>query len=99
MKQKEKFLTYLNNKLDKLEKDILQLQERLTKREADAVDCLELALARERLIAFGEYYKEAVAILKLSVPDPDRVTYVTFKTGLDVDYSRYRVKLERDKGK
>lgn len=97
MKQKEIFMTYLTNKLDKLEKDIIQLQQRLTKREADAVDCLELALARERLIAFEEYYKEASAILKLSVPDP--VTYVSFKTGLDVDYARYRVKLERDKGK
>lgn len=97
MKQKEIFMTYLTNKLDKLEKDIFELQLRLTKREADAVDCLELALARERLIAFEEYYKEASAILKLSIPDP--VTYVSFKTGLDVDYARYRVKLERNKGK
>lgn len=97
MKQKEIFITYLTNKLDKLEKDIFEIQRRLTEREADAVDCLELALARERLIAFEEYYKEASAILKLSVPDP--VTYVSFKTGLDVDYARYRVKLERDKGK
>ena len=92
-------MTYLTNKLDKLEKDIFEIQRRLTNREADAVDCLELALARERLIAFEEYYNEAVAILKLSVPDPDRITYVSFKTGLDVDYARYRIKLERDKGK
>lgn len=97
MKQKEIFLSYLTNKRDKLEKDIFQLQLRLTKREADAVDCLELALARERLIAFEEYYNEAVAILKLSVPDP--VTYVSFKSGLDVNYARYRIKLERNKGK
>ncbi|MCM1328064.1 MAG: hypothetical protein NC253_01360 [Ruminococcus sp.] len=97
MRQKEIFLTYLINKRDKLENDIRQLQIRLTKREADAVDCLELALARERLIAFEEYYKEAVAILNLSAPEP--VTYVSFRRGLDADYARYRVKLERDKGK
>ena len=91
MKQKEVFMAYLNNKRDWLQKDIKQLQDRLTERDADAVDCLELALARERLIAFEEYAEASKAILKLSVPDP--VTYVSF----DPDYARYRVDLERNK--
>ena len=84
-------MAYLNNKRDWLQKDIKQLQDRLTERDADAVDCLELALARERLIAFEEYAEASKAILKLSVPDP--VTYVSF----DPDYARYRVDLERNK--
>ena len=91
MKHKEIFMEYIINKHDRLQEDVRELQDRLTERDADAVDCLELALARERLIAFEEYAMAAKAILKLSVPDP--VTYVSF----DTDYARYRVDLERNK--
>lgn len=91
MKHKEIFMEYIINKHDRLQEDVQHLQDRLADRDADAVDCLELALARERLIAFEEYSMAAKAILKLSVPDP--VTYVSF----DTDYARYRIDLERDK--
>lgn len=93
MKQKEIFMAYLNNKRDFLQEDIRKLQQRLRYRDADAVDCLELALARERLSAFEEYATDSMAILKLSVPDP--VTYVSIESS----YARNRVERERNKGK
>lgn len=93
MKQKEIFMAYLNNKRDFLQEDVRKLQQRLRYREADAVDCLELALARERLIAFEEYANDSIAILKLSVSDP--VTYVS----IDTNYARERIERERNKGK
>lgn len=93
MKQKEIFMSYINNTRYKLEEDVRQLQQRLRYREADAVDCLELALALERLNSFEEFSRSAVAILKLSVPDP--VTYVS----IDTNYARDRVDRERNKGK
>ena len=93
MKQKEVFMAYLNNKRDWLQEDIRKLQQRLRYRDADAVDCLELALARERLSAFEEYAADSMAILKLSVPDP--VTYVS----INPNYARDRIERERNKGK
>lgn len=93
MKQKQIFMSYLNNKRDFLQEDVRKLQQRLRYREADAVDCLELALARERLSAFEEYANDSMAILKLSVPDP--VTYVS----IDTNYARERIERERNKGK
>lgn len=93
MKQKDIFLEYINNKRDWLQEDIRKLQQRVRYRDADAVDCIELALARERLIAFEEYAADTKAILKLSDPDP--VTYVS----IDTNYARYRVERERNKGK
>lgn len=93
MKQKEIFMAYINNNRYKLEEDVRQLQQRLRYREADAVDCLELSLALERLNAFDDFSRSAIAILKLSVPDP--VTYVS----IDTNYARDRVDRERNKGK
>ena len=57
------------------------------------MDCLELSLALERLNAFEDFAKSAMAILKLSVPDP--VTYVS----IDPSYAKKRVERERNKGK
>ena len=74
MKQKEIFMAYINNNRDRLQEEVRQLQQRLRYRNVDAVDCLELSLALERLNAFEDFSKSAMAILKLSVPDP--VTYV-----------------------
>ena len=93
MKQKEIFMAYINNNRDRLQEDVRQLQQRLRYRNADAVDCLELSLALERLIAFDAFSKSAMAILKLSVPDP--VTYVS----IDSSYAKKRVERERNKGK
>ena len=42
-------MAYLNNKRDWLQEYIRKLQQRLRYSDADAVDCLEMALARERL--------------------------------------------------
>lgn len=54
---------------------------------------MELSLALERLNAFEDFAKSAMAILKLSVPDP--VTYVS----IDPSYAKKRVERERNKGK
>lgn len=93
MKQKEIFMAYINNNRDRLQEDVRQLQQRLRYRNADAVDCLELSLALERLNAFEDFSRSAMAILKLSVTDP--VTYVS----IDPSYARNRVERERNKEK
>lgn len=93
MKQKEIFMAYINNTRDRLQEDVRQLQQRLRYRECDAVDCLELALAQERLYSFEEFARSSMAILKLSVPEP--MTYVS----IDTNYAKYRVEKERNKGK
>ena len=93
MKQKEILAAYFNNERDRLENDIRQLQQRLRYRNADAVDCLELSLALERLTAFDEFVKSTRAILRMELPEP--VTYVS----IDTSYAKHRVDLERNKGK
>lgn len=93
MKQKEIFMEYINNKRDELQEEVRKLQQRVRYRDVDAVDCLELSLALERLNAFNEFSNSAVAILRLAVPDP--VTYVS----IDTNYARSRIERERNKGK
>lgn len=93
MKQKEILAAYFNNNRDKLEEDVRQLQQRLRYRNADAVDCLELALALERLNAFEDFVKSTRAILRMELPDP--VTYVSINTS----YAKKRIEIERNKGK
>lgn len=93
MKQKEIFMEYINNKRDELQEDVRKLQQRLRYRDVDAVDCLELSLAMERLSAFNEFSNSALAILRLSVPEP--MTYVS----IDTNYARSRIERERNKGK
>lgn len=91
MKQKEIFMEYINNKRDELEEDVRKLQQRVRYRDVDAVDCLELSLALERLNAFIDFSNSAIAILRLSVPEP--MTYVS----IDPNYARHRVERERNK--
>lgn len=93
MKQKEIFMEYINNKRDELQEDVRKLQQRLRYRDVDAVDCLELSLAMERLSAFNEFSNSAIAILRLAVPEP--MTYVS----IDPNYARSRIERERNKGK
>ncbi|MBP1559726.1 MAG: hypothetical protein J6C96_00560 [Oscillospiraceae bacterium] len=93
MKQKEIFMAYINNNRDRLQEDVRQLQQRVRYRDCDAVDCLELSLALERLNSFEEFARNSMAILRLNVPDP--VTYVS----IDTNYAKNRVELERNKGK
>jgi len=91
--QKEILMTYIVNNRDRLQEDVRELQQRVRYRDVDAVDCLELSLAIERLTAFEDFSRSVMAIMKLSVPDP--VTYVS----IDSDYARYRIEKERNKGK
>ena len=93
MKQKEIFMAYLNNNRDRLEEDVRQLRQRLRYRDCDAIDCVELMLAQERLLAFEEFATNARSISKLSVPEP--MTYVS----IDTNYAKYRVNKERNKNK
>lgn len=93
MKQKEILAAYFNNERDRLEEDVRQLQQRLRYRNADAVDCLELSLALERLTAFDEFVKSTRFILRMELPEP--VTYVSINT----PYAKHRVDIERNKGK
>lgn len=86
-------MAYLINNRNKLQEDVRQLQQRLRYRDIDAVDCLELSLAIERLYAFEDFANSAMAILKLSFPEP--MTYVS----IDTNYAKRRVELERNKGK
>lgn len=69
MKQKETFLEYLNNTHDELFEDIRKLQQRVRYRDIDAVDCLELQLALERLNSFDEFARNSKAILRLTPYD------------------------------
>lgn len=66
--QKEIFYQYLINERDRLEEDVARLRQTLRMREPDAVDCLELALAKERLSCFLDYTNHAIAIFKMSCP-------------------------------
>lgn len=93
MKQKEILAAYFNNNRDRLEEDVRNLQQRLRYRNADAVDCLELALALERLYAFEDFVESTRAILRMELPEP--VTYVS----IDPAYAKRRIELERNKGK
>lgn len=93
MKQKEIFMEYINNKRDELQEDVRKLQQRVRYRDVDAVDCLELSLAMERLSAFNEFSNSALAILRLAVPEP--MTYVS----IDTNYARNRIERERNKSK
>lgn len=88
--QKEIFYQYLLNERDRLEEDVVQLRQNLRMRkEIDAIDCLELALAMERLSAFIDYTDHALAIFKLSCPADYRANIV------NIDFSAYKKAAEK----
>ena len=88
--QKEIFYQYLLNERERLEYEVVQLrQNQRMKKNIDAVDCLELALAMERLSAFIDYSDHALAIFKLNVPTDYRASIV------NIDYSAYKQAAER----
>lgn len=82
--QKEIFFQYLLNERDRLEMEVEQLQQNLRMRRVDAIDCLELALAEERLSAFINYSDHAIAIFNLSCPADYRAKIV------NIDFSAYK---------
>ena len=63
--QRELWFCYCVNYRQRLENDIKQLQTNLRYRKVDAVDCLELALAIERLNCFNEYCRHTNEIFKI----------------------------------
>lgn len=54
---------YLLNRFTYLEQDVQQLQQNIRYRRIDAIDCLELCLALERLQAFNQFSAEVRALL------------------------------------
>ena len=80
--QKEIFYQFLLNERARLEKEVAQLRQSLRMREVDAVDCLELALAMERLNAFIDFSSKSMSIFDLGVP----ADYTT----IHFDFSQYK---------
>lgn len=83
--QKEIFYQYLLNERDRLEADVINLRQTLRLRpNIDAVDCLELSLAMERLNSFIDYSNHAIAIFKLSVPTDVQANII------NIDFTAYK---------
>ena len=83
--QKEIFYQYILNERDRLEYDVEKLRQSLRyKADVDAVDCLELSLALERLNSFINYSNHAIAIFKLSCPADIQANMVK------IDFSDYQ---------
>ena len=87
--QKEIFFQYLLNERDRLEAEVAQLQQNLRMRRVDAIDCLELALAEERLSAFINYSDHAIAIFNLACPADYRAKII------NIDFSAYKKAAEK----
>ncbi len=68
-KQRELWMCYVCNYRQRLESDIKQLQTNLRYRNIDAVDCMELMLAVERLNCFNEYARHTTEIFKILSAD------------------------------
>ena len=67
--QKEVFYQYILAERDRREEEVIELRQKLRmKNNIDAVDCLELSLALERLSSFIDYSNHAIAIFKMSCP-------------------------------
>ena len=66
MTQKERDLwaEYKYNKGEYLKQDIVQLQQTLRYRNIDIIDCIELALAIERLNTFNQVCKAVDMFMK-----------------------------------
>lgn len=69
MTQKERDLwaEYKYNKGEYLKQDIVQLQQTLRYRNIDIIDCIELALAIERLNTFNQVCKAVDMFMKWGV--------------------------------
>lgn len=87
--QKEIFFQYLLNERDRLENDVDNLRQTLRYRNIDAVDCLELTLAMERLNCFNDFIAHAVAIFNLACPADYRAKII------NIDFSAYKKAAEK----
>lgn len=57
---------YLIHRGQQLEEELSEIQSHIRYRRVDSCDCLELAIAIERLQAFREFSANVVALLKLN---------------------------------
>ena len=57
IKQRELYASYVYNHRSQLIEEIRQQQRNLRYRNIDAIDCIELALAVERLNSFDDFVK------------------------------------------
>lgn len=64
-KESELLMQYFYNNLCFLENDVQQLRNNFHYRKVDAVDCIEFALAMERLNSFQEFSSNVLHLLKL----------------------------------
>lgn len=64
-KQRDLWNEYKYNRGEYLKQDIMQLQQNIRYRDIDIVDCIELALAIERLNTFNQVCKSVEVFLKL----------------------------------
>lgn len=87
--QKEIFFQYLMNERERLEDDVQKLRQTVRMRNIDAVDCLELLLAIERLNAFNDFFSHSIAIFQLSCPADYEARVV------NIDFSAYKKAAER----
>ncbi len=63
--EKEALGMYLMRKHQQLENDLTVRRDVVRWRDADEVDCMELMIARTRLLAFKEFMADICALLKL----------------------------------
>lgn len=87
--QKEIFFQYLLNERDRLENDVINLRQNLRYRNIDAVDCMELSLAMERLNCFDDFCNHAIAIFKLTCPADYKANMV------HIDFTAYKKAAEK----
>lgn len=74
--QKEIFFQWLLNERERLENDVMKLRQTIRYRNIDIMDCVELALAMERLTAFYDFSEKAMLIFELHVPaDYNTITF------------------------
>lgn len=64
-KEHEMLMQYFYNNLCFLENDVQQLRQNFHYRKVDAVDCIEFALALERLNAFKDFSSDVCHLLKI----------------------------------
>ncbi len=70
-KESEALYEYILNNMAFLEDDVMQLRQNFRYRQVDAVDCIELCLALERLQAFHKFSSDVIHILKLKAVSED----------------------------
>lgn len=70
-KEAEALYQYILSNIAFLEDDVIQLRQNFRYREVDAVDCIELCLALERLQAFRKFSSDVIHILKIKGSSED----------------------------